>query len=265
MCGAKSGAKGRLSAPRYTQYGHKEGAEPCTHQTFTREAGDGKPKPVRPPRLPAGRGTLMNGKPVPKKSGKGMGIAVALAFVLLRLLVPAIQWVGDRVQDIGYSNDHSADTYADDTYDQLVTEPLLKGQWHIDRTDGGTLELDVDGDNRYALVIASPEGWTVHESGVATLWEEPQEDGAYDDRYPPEEYDCYSMYRNIDALEFEPDENGAVPESLTQYYHEDGMPVMLLYREIAAPEGDFILFDFTQNGAPLFPSEPERLLRKQAA
>lgn len=260
MCGTKSGAKGRLSVPR-------------AHQISIREAGDRKAKPVRPPRLSDGQGTLLNGKPARKKSGRGVGVAIALLLALLKILFPAAEWLGDRVQDVGggikevlggYSDNYGEDTYGEDSFDGLVTEPLLKGQWHVDRADGGAMELDVDGDDRYALVIASPEGWALHESGTVTLWEELQEDGAYDDRYSPEAYDCYSLYLDAETLQFEPGEDGALPEGLSQY-RQDGAPLLLLYREIAAPEGGFILYDYAQDSAPLFSSEPEQLQRKQAA
>ncbi|MGE4549332.1 MAG: hypothetical protein AB7C89_07260, partial [Intestinibacillus sp.] len=225
-----------------------------------------------PPRPADSRGTLLNGKPVKKKGGRGVGVAVALVIALLNIMPPAIEWVGDRVRDVGYGIEEALDGYGGDygsdadeadAYEGMVLEPLLEGQWHTDRAGGGALELNVDGEDRYTLVITSPEGWTLQESGTVTLWEEPQEDGVYDERFPPETYDCYSLYLSAEDIQLA-QSAGAAPETIAQH-RQEGILALLVYQETAAPDSGFLLYDYGNVYAPLFPPEPERLLRKQAA
>lgn len=275
MCGTKSGHRGRLSAPRYTGYNHKEGAEPCSHETYTKKTTSAAPTVQKPKVSPAQQAAAsrttatLNGKPVKKKGGKAAGWVAVLIVVLLGLVPTVVESLSSHMDGLRYAIEDALDghsygdgyDYSDGFYEGLVDYPLLKGQWRIDRTDGGTVLLDVDGDDNYTLRISSPAGWSLEENGVLTLWEEDQSEGAYDGRYPPESYACYSLFlagRSV-ALGGQP-----VPEALARH-EEQGLIMLLVYHEIGAPEDSFILYDYMEENAPMFPAEPEQLVKVQGA
>lgn len=261
MCGKKSGQRGRLSAPQGTGSIRVRSAE--STQRSARASAERRITET------------LNGKPANKGSGKAAGVIATVIALLLGILPVALDWLDTSVDEIryaiedainGFGDDgyHADDGYYDD-YENLIYYPMLEGRWRIDRADGSAVALTVDEEDYYTMTVFSPAaGWSTQENGYLTLWREPQEDGAYDDRYPPEEYDCYSLYLYREQISLDNLSEEDIPEDV-QTWAAESTCAMLVYHPKDADEGVYMLYGYLDENLAAFPDEAEMLARTQGA
>lgn len=256
MCGTRAGHGTRAAAPHYTGYGHTVHDETsCTHETFsTKQSFSRRVRPVTQPRQ-----TVLNGQSAKKKPARGASIAVIIVVVLLSVLLPIVQSFAEHWEELrayletGDSYSDFTDLPAPDTYDYdngMIFEPMLQGDWIVDRADGGTLKISIDGDGYYALECAT-DNYHYYETGVMYLWYNSEdEEGYWSETYTPAAYDSYTL--NLDRREMRSE--GMPPRALASGVERD--VYLVLYENKEQADGSrYIVWDYTGRGEPLITEE----------
>lgn len=266
MCGTKAGRGTHTATPHYTGYGHTVHDEKsCTHQTFTRDQSfSARPQQqsaarrVQPAAKP--RATVLNGEPAKKKNGRGASIAVVIIVILLSVLLPLVQSLAEHWDELRYylqdssPYDQVAPLPATDAYDygddDMILEPVLQGDWVVERADGGTLKFSIDSNNEYTLTCET-EQYSYSESGEVYLWYNHEDEEWYwNDTYTPEEYNGYSFY----LYRREMSGAGALPAALASSKQRE--VVLVIFEKQAEADGTrFVVWDYAKTGAPLFSEE----------
>lgn len=263
MCGAKAGHGTHAATPHYTGYTHTVHDEKsCTHQTFTKDQTfSAKPTAARRTVPVQPRATVLNGQTAKKQGGKGAAIAVVIIVIALSVLLPIVQSVAEHydelryyLQDMNPYEDFSTLPASDepdyDGYDDMILEPMLQGDWLIERADGGMIKLSIDGDDFYTLTCET-EAYRYTETGTVWLWYNREEQSGYwNDTHTPALYNGYTFNLDRDTMSAE----GAIPASLASSKDRD--VYMVLFESKAQADGShYVVWDNFKEGAPLFSEE----------
>lgn len=270
ICGARAGSKGRLGA------GPKRDIRARSIAPERESRAEYQSAKARP----TGRRARAGAKPIRenKKNSKGrVVIAVIIVFVLINVLPAIVSAASDIWDEFTYAFDSFgegyADTYDDGWEDDLIYVPgetypydpddyrfvhaelqTLTGGWAAaSLADGSSLELEVEpgemGD--YVLTVQDGSG-TYTESGYTWCSYNYPEEMVYDENFPPDQYDCFTL--SLSAEDYSYSGESAIPEryALDEY----GERWFLLYY---APEsGEVVLEDM--DGSALFQGDAYVLL-----
>ena len=264
ICGARAGSRGRLGADPKRVI-RARGTAPERESRVEYQSAKARP---------AGRRARTSAKPIQENRKKNNGrviIVVIIIFVLVNLLPSIISVVSEVWDNFTYSFDSltgSSDAYTDTYDDDLVYVPgedysydpdnyrfvradlqtLTGGRAAAELADGSTLELEVEpgemGD--YVLTVQDGTG-TYTENGYTWCSYNYPEELSYDENFPPDQYDCFTLSLSAEAYFYS--DGSAVPEryALDEY----GERWFLLY--YASESGVVVLEDL--NGSPLFEAD----------
>ena len=254
ICGARAGSRGRLGAePKRAS--RARGTAPERESRVEYQSAKARP---------AGRRARTSAKPIQenRKKNKGRVIIVVIIIVVLVNLLPSIISVASEVWDnFTYSFDSltgSSDAYTDTYDDDLVYVPGEDYSYDPDnyrfvRADLQTLtggraaaELEPGEMGDYVLTVQDGTG-TYTENGYTWCSYNYPEELSYDENFPPDQYDCFTLSLSAEAYFYS--DGSAVPEryALDEY----GERWFLLYY---APESGVVVLE-DLNGSPLFEAD----------
>ena len=262
ICGARAGSKGRLGAePKRAS--RARGTTPERESRVEYQSAKARP---------AGRRARTSAKPIQENRKKNKGrviIVVIIIFVLVNLLPSIISAVSEVWDNFTYSFDSltgSSDAYTDTYDDDLVYVPgedysydpdnyrfvradlqtLTGGRAAAELADGSTLELEVEPGEMGVLTVQDGTG-TYTENGYTWCSYNYPEELSYDENFPPDQYDCFTLSLSAEAYFYS--DGSAVPEryALDEY----GERWFLLYY---APESGVVVLE-DLNGSPLFEAD----------
>ena len=221
MCGARAGSKGRLGEARKSMRVRDEEPERA------KRTGSARPKTQT-----GARRARASVKPIRenKKNGKGKVAVIAVAAVLLINFLPALIDLFDTVRyeftdDVGESAYSEAQEdlyyvpgetypYDPDNYQSVYAAlyDLTGGYAAATLSDGSVLELDVQpgemGD--YTLIMQDGTGSYLESGYTWCAYNYPEEE-MYNEAYPPEQYDCFTLCLTMDENAYE-GAQGGIPE-----------------------------------------------------
>lgn len=257
ICGARAGSRGRLGEAQKTI--RARSAERTQAKTASYTPAKRKPK---------ARKARASVKPIRenKKSGKGKIAAIAAVVVLIINFLPALTDLFDTVwyefsdsisafEDLDSDYSGSEDvlyvpgehyTYDADHYQYVYAalHDLTGGYAAGVLSDGSTIEISVEegemGD--YTLIMQDGTG-TYLETGYTWCSYNYPEEEAYNEAYPPYQYDCFTLSLDVYDCSYDsPD--GSIPERYALDEYEERW--FLLYY---APEtGEVVLEDLDGSG-----------------